>query len=75
MPPSTPVGGDDYRARIQHAKVDDAVIENLYSDSIVGGTGGDFNHLNDRFVVPVVQRGEWQFGLQEPEARVPAAGS
>ncbi|MFC0112413.1 helix-turn-helix domain-containing protein [Kibdelosporangium aridum] len=61
LPPSTPVGCGDYRIAIEHAKVDDAVIENIYSGSIVGGTGGEFNHLNDRVVVHVVDHGEWRF--------------
>ncbi|MEV4596455.1 helix-turn-helix transcriptional regulator [Amycolatopsis sp. NPDC049253] len=47
--------------RIRHAKVDDAVIERLYSESVAGGTGGEFNHLNNRVVLHVVRRGEWRF--------------
>jgi AraC family transcriptional activator of tynA and feaB len=61
IPPAKPVGEGDYRITIRHSKVQDAVIEDLYSGSVVGGTGGDFNHLNDRVVMHVVQQGEWRF--------------
>jgi hypothetical protein len=29
----------DHRVRIHHSKVGEPVLENLYSESIVGGTG------------------------------------
>jgi AraC-like DNA-binding protein len=76
LPPSAPIGTSDYRVRIKHAKVDDAVIENLYSDAIVGGTGGDFSHLNDRIVLHVVRRGEWSFTgpRSHTTVTVPAGG-
>jgi AraC family transcriptional activator of tynA and feaB len=61
LPPCAPVGTDGYRARIDHTKVDDAIIEQMYSDSLAGGTGGDFNHHNDRIVLHVVRRGQWRF--------------
>jgi AraC family transcriptional activator of tynA and feaB len=70
IPPVTsPPGVDaDYRVRILHSKVDDAVLEDLYSEAIVGGTGGRFNHMNDRVVVHLVQKGEWRFsGLRDPD--------
>ncbi|MEV6889497.1 helix-turn-helix transcriptional regulator [Kribbella sp. NPDC051137] len=61
IPPSSPVGAGDYRIRIRHSKIDDAVVEDLYSESIVGGTGGRFEHLNDRVVVHLGRRGTWRF--------------
>jgi AraC family transcriptional activator of tynA and feaB len=61
IPPSVPLRANDYRIRIRHSKVGDAVVEDLYSESIVGGTGGRFEHLNDRVVVHVGRRGTWQF--------------
>ncbi|WP_435129394.1 helix-turn-helix domain-containing protein [Actinacidiphila sp. bgisy144] len=60
IPPSSPVGANDYRVRIRHCKIGDAVIEDLYSESIVGGTGGRFEHLNDRVVVHIGRRGTWR---------------
>jgi AraC-like DNA-binding protein len=66
LPPSQPVGAGDYRVRIRHSKVDDAVVEELYSESIAGGTGGHFNHLNDRMVLHLVRQGEWRF-VRSPE--------
>lgn len=70
LPPSKPVGGGDYQVSIHHSKVQDAVIEDLYSESIVGGTGGDFNHLNDRVVMHLVQRGEWRFARPRDRGNV-----
>ncbi|MFD4553911.1 helix-turn-helix domain-containing protein [Streptomyces sp. NPDC058469] len=61
IPPSRLVIDSDYRIRIHHSKVADAVVEDISSESIVGGTGGGFNHLNDRVVVHVVRRGSWHF--------------
>lgn len=61
IPPSAPLGESDYRIRIRHSKVGDVVVEDLYSESIVGGTGGSFNHLNDRIVLHVGRRGTWYF--------------
>jgi AraC-like DNA-binding protein len=61
IPPSAPRGESDYRIRIRHSKIGDAVVEDLYSESIVGGTGGSFNHLNDRVVLHVGRRGTWHF--------------
>ncbi|QIQ01933.1 helix-turn-helix domain-containing protein [Streptomyces liangshanensis] len=61
IPPSRPVGGGDYRIRIRHSEVADAVVEDIYSEAIVGGTGGRFNHLNGRVVLHVVHGGTWDF--------------
>jgi len=61
IPPSAPLGESDYRIRIRHCKIGDAVVEDLYSESIVGGTGGSFNHLNDRVVLHVGRKGTWDF--------------
>jgi AraC family transcriptional activator of tynA and feaB len=65
IPPSRPVDDGDYRIRIRHSKVADAVVEDIYSDAIVGGTGGGFNHLNDRVVLHVVHRGGWHFARSQ----------
>jgi AraC-like DNA-binding protein len=70
LPPCTPVGTDDYRARIDHSKVDDTIIEELYSDALAGGTGGDFDHHRDRIVLHVVRRGQWQFERPGHHTRV-----
>jgi AraC-like DNA-binding protein len=65
IPPSAPRGESDYRIRIRHSKVADLVMEDLYSESIVGGTGGEFNHLNDRVVLHVGRRGTWHFNRSD----------
>ncbi|WP_177244627.1 helix-turn-helix domain-containing protein [Streptomyces sp. yr375] len=65
IPPCRPVTDDDYRVRIHHSKVADMVVDDVYSDSIVGGTGGTFNHLNDCVVLHVVRRGGWRFGRSD----------
>jgi hypothetical protein len=35
-----------YRVAIAHSRVDDVAVEDLYSEAVLGGTGGRFNHLN-----------------------------
>ncbi|WP_433893729.1 helix-turn-helix domain-containing protein [Streptomyces sp. CA-111067] len=67
IPPSRPIdgGAGDYRIRIRHSKVDDAVVEDIYSEAIVGGTGGAFNHLNERVVLHLVHRGSWHFSRSQ----------
>ncbi|MDP9794186.1 AraC-like DNA-binding protein [Catenuloplanes nepalensis] len=61
IPPSQPVGDDAYRIRIRHVKLAGVVVEDIYSETILGGTGGTFNHLNDRLVLHMVHRGRWFF--------------
>lgn len=61
LPPAKLAEGRDFRVSIDHCKVQDAVVENLYTDSAVGGTGGAFNHLNEHVVMKVVRRGQWHF--------------
>ncbi|MEU6347583.1 hypothetical protein ABZ883_42500 [Streptomyces sp. NPDC046977] len=61
IPPSRPVSDAPYRIRIRHSKVAGAVVEEIFSDSIVGGTGGNSNHLNDRVVLHLVRTGTWNF--------------
>ncbi|WP_194891167.1 helix-turn-helix domain-containing protein [Catenulispora pinisilvae] len=72
LPPCRPVGTDDYRARIAHSKVDDAIIEELFSDALAGGTGGAYDHHTDRIVLHVVLRGQWLF--ERPDQQSAAAG-
>lgn len=61
IPPGSILGEGDCRVRIRHGKVGDAIVEDIYSGHIVGGTGGAFNHLNDRVVLHFAQWGTWQF--------------
>jgi AraC-like DNA-binding protein len=61
LPPAELAEGRDFRVSIDHCKVQDAVVEDLYTDSAVGGTGGAFNHLNEHVVMKVVRRGQWRF--------------
>lgn len=65
IPPSRPVDDAAYRIRIRHSKVADAVVEDIYSEAIVGGTGGAFNHLNDRVVLHIVHHGGWRFARSQ----------
>ncbi|MFI2362425.1 helix-turn-helix domain-containing protein [Promicromonospora sp. NPDC019610] len=51
----------DYRIRIRHAEVTDAVIEDLYSEAIVGFTGGHFRHHEELVVVHIPATGGWDF--------------
>ncbi|WP_433556083.1 helix-turn-helix domain-containing protein [Pseudonocardia xinjiangensis] len=74
LPPSKPVGGGSYRVSIHHAKVHDAVVEDLYSEPIIGGTGGEFAHLNDRVVVHLVERGAWHFARRGSQDSVAVRG-
>jgi hypothetical protein len=59
-PPVTAPPGVEatYRVAIAHPRVDDVAVEDLYSEAILGGTGGRFNHLNGRVIAHVVQQGE-----------------
>lgn len=65
IPPSRPTDDGDYRIRIRHRKITDAVVEDIYSEAIAGGTGGVFNHLNDRVVLHIVQQGGWHFARSQ----------
>ncbi len=71
LPPSVPVGTGDYRARIDYARVGDTSIEQIYSDSLIGGTGGDFDHHTERIVLHVVQHGQWSFGRPDHHTTMP----
>jgi AraC-like DNA-binding protein len=59
--PATILGEGDCRVRIRHGKVGDVIVEDLYSEHVVGGTGGAFNHHNDRVILHVGRRGSWHF--------------
>ncbi|MEU1301488.1 helix-turn-helix domain-containing protein [Streptomyces shenzhenensis] len=61
LPPWAPVGSGDFRVRVRASKVHDAVISDVYGESMAGGTRGASHHLEDRVLVHVMRRGEWRF--------------
>ncbi|WP_216897095.1 helix-turn-helix domain-containing protein [Nocardia alni] len=65
-------GADGYRVRIDHAKVDDAIIERLYSELPTDGAGRDFTRHDDRIVLHMVRRGGWRFIGPDHTVTVPA---
>jgi len=65
IPPSRPTGDGDYRIRIRQAAVDRLLVHDIFSESIVGGSGGRFNHLNEKVVVHLVQGGGWSFARSD----------
>lgn len=54
-------GSGAYTVRIRKLSVLDAVIENQYSDAILGRTGGPNGHLADRIVAHFTFRGLWSY--------------
>ncbi|MFB9508678.1 helix-turn-helix domain-containing protein [Streptomyces aurantiacus] len=74
LPPLEPLGPDGFRVRVRASKVHDAVIADLYGESITGGTRGASHQLDDRVLVHVMQRGNWRFvrSRDQVEDTVPA---
>jgi AraC-like DNA-binding protein len=74
LPPLEPLGSGDFRVAVRASKVHDAVIADLYGESMAGGTRGAAHHLDDRVLVHVMRRGEWRFvrPRDRGEATVPA---
>jgi AraC family transcriptional activator of tynA and feaB len=57
---------DEYRVRIRHTAVDDAVVEDVYSETITGFTGGHFRHHEELVVLHMPVSGGWSFeGLHD----------
>jgi AraC-like DNA-binding protein len=50
-----------YRVRIQAQKMLDILIEDQYSDTVAGGTGGPGGHHEDRIVTHITLAGDWRF--------------
>jgi AraC-like DNA-binding protein len=61
LPPFKLAEGRDFRVRIDHSKVQDAMLEDSFSEAVVGGTGGAFNHRKDHVVMTVVRSGQCRF--------------
>lgn len=61
LPALEPLGSGDFRVSVRASKVHDAVIADLYGESLAGGTRGAGHHLDDRVLVHVMRRGEWRF--------------
>ncbi|MFE9438863.1 helix-turn-helix domain-containing protein [Streptomyces sp. NPDC006602] len=75
LPPLEPRGSGGFRVSVRASKVQDAVIADLYGESLAGATrGGAGHHLDDRVLVHVMRRGEWRFVRPRDggEAAVPA---
>ncbi|MFJ4900496.1 hypothetical protein [Streptomyces sp. NPDC088727] len=63
---------DTYRARIWKQNFLDFFLEDQYSDSVAGSTGGPGGALEGRIVMSVTLSGEWRFATGGRRATVPA---
>lgn len=54
-------GSGTYAVRIRKLSILDVVIENQYSDAVLGRTGSRNGHLEDRVVAHFTFRGSWKY--------------